>query len=76
MFLRVSNEWLQVDAWITASPALQPKRLLPALLRYAAKGAPRACRVQTLRYLTFCLENLLSEDPAIHQLAVRPLGKI
>ena len=64
---------IQVDAWLTASPALEPKRLLPALLRYAAKDAPRACRTHTLRYLDFCLRHLLSEDPAIHQLAVSPL---
>ena len=57
---------------MTASPSLEPKRLLPALLRYAAKGAPEACRAHTLRYIDHCLNHLLSEDPAIHQLAVSP----
>ena len=62
----------QVDAWMTASPALEPKRLLPALLRYAAKGVPDACRAHTLRYIDYCLHHLVSEDPAIHQLAASP----
>lgn len=62
----------QVDAWMSARPALLPKRLLPALLRYAERGAPLEFRAHILRYIHFCMNRLQSEEPAVHQLAVTP----
>ena len=55
---------------MTASPPLQPRRLLPALLRYADEGAPTAARTHAQRYVQFCMQRLQSSDPAVHQLAV------
>ena len=55
---------------MTASPPLQPRRLLPALLRYADEGAPSAARTHAQRYVQFCMQRLQSSDPAVHQLAV------
>lgn len=60
---------------MTANPPLEPKRLLPALLRFSEEGAPPACRSQALRYIRFCMDRQQSSDPAVHQLAVRPLPR-
>ena len=56
---------------MSASPPLDPRRLLPALLRYADAGTPPACRTHAQRYMHFCVQRLQSADPAVHQLAVR-----
>lgn len=60
----------QVDAWMVAQPPLDPRRLLPALLRWGEVGAPAAARVHALRYVQFCIARLSSTDPAVHNLAV------
>lgn len=70
-FLNSINGYaFQVDAWMAASPALEPRRLLPALLRCAEEGSAPACRAHALRYVRFCIQGQQSEDPSIHQLAV------
>ena len=55
-----------------AHPPLEPRRLLPALLRWGEAGAPAAARAQALRYIQFCIARLASTDAAVHNLAVSP----
>ena len=52
-------------------PPLDPRRLLPALLRFGEPGAPRGPREEALRYVHFCMARLQSTDLALHNLAVR-----
>eukprot|EP01090_Pellita_catalonica_P018899 TRINITY_DN6253_c0_g2_i1.p1 TRINITY_DN6253_c0_g2~~TRINITY_DN6253_c0_g2_i1.p1 ORF type:complete len:521 (+),score=75.96 TRINITY_DN6253_c0_g2_i1:37-1563(+) len=60
-----------VDLWIqiskqtkgtTASTALDPRRLIPALLRYNQEGDEH----HGMRYLEFCVRELHNSDPALH----------
>ena len=61
-----------VDAWLAAQPPLEPRRLLPALLRLGEAGAPKQARADALRYVRFCVGRLGSTDAAVHNLAARP----
>lgn len=60
-----------VDAWLAAQPALEPRRLLPALLRLGEAGASAEARAHALRYVRFCVGRLGSTDAAVHNLAAR-----
>ena len=62
-----------IDSWIAASPPLDPRRLMPALMR--AEGGdpharPRTPQAEALRYVQFCIARLGSTDPTVHNLAV------
>jgi len=56
---------------VRAQPPLEPRRLLPALLRLGEPGAPAAARADALRYVRFCVGRLRSTDAAVHNLAAR-----
>jgi hypothetical protein len=53
-------------------PPLDPRRLVPALLRCGERGSPPALRQEALRYIDFCIRHLESSDAAVHNLAVSP----
>eukprot|EP00884_Botryococcus_braunii_P001644 jgi/Botrbrau1/11480/Bobra.0360s0007.1 len=59
-----------VEGWIGLQPPLEPRRLVPALLRCGEAGAPPLMRQEAIRYVDFCIRHLASTDPAIHNLAV------
>lgn len=67
-----------IDAWMAASPPLDPRRLLPALMRIAEGSAPSAAapsslQEEALRYVEYCIHKLGSTDSAVHNLAVSSL---
>lgn len=70
--MEVEERVVQVEAWIGLQPPLDPRRLVPALLRCAEAGAPISLRQEAIRYVDFCIRQLESTEPAIHNLAVRP----
>ncbi|KAK9814445.1 hypothetical protein WJX72_006013 [[Myrmecia] bisecta] len=59
-----------VDAWMTGVPALDPRRLLPALMRFGEVAASAECQAEALRYVHHCIGRLQTTDPAVHNLAV------
>ena len=59
--------------WKAARPALDPRRLLPALLRLGEPSAAQGPRAEALRYVQFCISHLESTDLALHNLAVSTL---
>lgn len=63
-----------VDSWLAVQPALDPQRLLPALLRYGEPDSPPAGRAQALRYVQHCLTHLGTTDQPVHNLAVSSLS--
>lgn len=58
-----------VQSWIEAS-ALEPRRLLPALMPLTEPTSPPAARGEALRYIRHCILTLHSVDPSIHDFAV------
>ncbi|KAL6750360.1 hypothetical protein V8C86DRAFT_2814246 [Haematococcus lacustris] len=58
-----------VDHLIAARPPLEPRLLIPALLRFVEPGASAAGRAAVLRYVEYALEVLKSQDKAVHNLA-------
>ncbi|KAL4539605.1 hypothetical protein Ndes2437B_g02032 [Nannochloris sp. 'desiccata'] len=63
-----------VQAWIEASPPLDPRRLLPALLHLAERSAPPAARAEALRYVRHCVDRQGCIDNAVHNFIVALLA--
>ncbi|GLI64360.1 hypothetical protein VaNZ11_007601 [Volvox africanus] len=59
-----------VDFFISQRPPLDPRRLLPALLRYGEPHSPPMERQCVLRYVEFAIEELGTTDSVVHNLAV------
>ncbi|KAF8061305.1 VPS18 [Scenedesmus sp. PABB004] len=51
-----------VDLLISAGASLDPRALLPALVRFAEPGTPRARREEALRYISFAIDQLQCDD--------------
>lgn len=51
-----------VDLFVAAQPPLEPRRLLPALLRGGEADAGPVLQQQVLRYLGFAIEQLRCTD--------------
>lgn len=51
-----------VDFLIAAGSTLDPRQLLPALVRFGEPGTPAAKREQALRYASFALDHLRCND--------------
>ncbi|KAG2496729.1 hypothetical protein HYH03_005142 [Edaphochlamys debaryana] len=58
-----------VDFFIAERPPLDPRRLLPALLRYGEPGSPPAARQHVLRYIEYAIGVLGTTDGVVHNLA-------
>eukprot|EP00163_Fabomonas_tropica_P023207 TRINITY_DN40509_c0_g1_i1.p1 TRINITY_DN40509_c0_g1~~TRINITY_DN40509_c0_g1_i1.p1 ORF type:complete len:911 (+),score=256.88 TRINITY_DN40509_c0_g1_i1:23-2734(+) len=64
-----------VNAWISA-PFLEPRKLLPALMRYSeAKNPADETQNQAIRYLQHCVKKLQNKDPAIHNYLISLYAK-
>jgi vacuolar protein sorting-associated protein 18 len=63
-----------VQAWIEASPPLDSRRLLPALLHLAERTAPPAARAEALRYVRHCVDRQGCVDTAVHNFIVALLA--
>jgi hypothetical protein len=51
-----------VDFFIAAGSTLDPRQLLPALVRFGEPGTAAAKREQVLRYVSFALDHLRCKD--------------
>ena len=59
-----------VNVWI-GEPRLEPRRLIPALMRYDVKNNPRGeTQNQAVRYLEHCLYRLRIVDRAVYDYAL------
>ncbi|WIA14238.1 hypothetical protein OEZ85_002776 [Tetradesmus obliquus] len=63
-----------VDFLIAAGSTLDPRQLLPALVRFGEPDTPAAKREQALRYVSFALDHLRCNDSAVANLAVALLS--
>lgn len=58
-----------VDLLISTRPPLDPRRLIPALLRFGQPGASPDGRQAVLRYVAYAMDVIGSQDSAVHDLA-------
>eukprot|EP00879_Flechtneria_rotunda_P019362 GHRR01020334.1.p1 GENE.GHRR01020334.1~~GHRR01020334.1.p1 ORF type:complete len:907 (+),score=281.55 GHRR01020334.1:278-2998(+) len=63
-----------VDFFIVSGSTLDPRQLLPALVRFGEPGAAPAQRDQVLRYVSFAMDQLRCDDSAVANLAVSLLS--
>eukprot|EP00877_Chromochloris_zofingiensis_P007678 jgi/Chrzof1/3163/Cz12g14060.t1 len=63
-----------IDFWIACRDKLDPRRLLPALMRFGEPGSAADKREQVLMYISYAIDHLQCEDSAIHNLAVALLS--
>uniref|UniRef100_A0A6Q2X2E8 Pep3/Vps18 beta-propeller domain-containing protein n=1 Tax=Esox lucius TaxID=8010 RepID=A0A6Q2X2E8_ESOLU len=54
-----------VDAWIKMGNRLDPKKLIPALVNYSQMGSTQQIN-ETIRYMEFCVYQLVVTEEAIH----------
>ncbi|CAM6102948.1 unnamed protein product [Calypogeia fissa] len=62
-----------VESWMAAN--LKPRRLVPALMRYANGHPPKDEANAAIRYLEFCVQRQQNEDSAIHNLLLSLYAK-
>lgn len=56
-----------VEAWMVANN-LNPRRLIPALMRYSSEPRTKDETHEAIKYLEFCVQRLQNEDSAVHNL--------
>nr|ATA62870.1 putative zinc ion binding protein [Hesperocyparis bakeri] len=56
-----------VESWMVTSN-LNPRRLIPALMRYSSEPHTKDEAHEAIKYLEFCVQRLQNEDPAVHNL--------
>lgn len=63
-----------VEFWM-ASNNLNPRKLIPAMMRYSSEPHAKNETHEVIKYLEFCVHNLHSEDPGIHNLLLSLYAK-
>ncbi|TYI41420.1 hypothetical protein ES332_A01G019900v1 [Gossypium tomentosum] len=63
-----------VEFWM-ASKNLNPRKLIPAMMRYSSEPHAKNETHEVIKYLEFCVHNLHSEDPGIHNLLLSLYAK-
>lgn len=51
-----------IDFWIACRDKLDPRRLLPALMRFGEPGSAADKREQVLMYISYAIDHLQCED--------------
>eukprot|EP00268_Persea_americana_P048110 TRINITY_DN5052_c0_g1_i1.p1 TRINITY_DN5052_c0_g1~~TRINITY_DN5052_c0_g1_i1.p1 ORF type:complete len:993 (-),score=212.87 TRINITY_DN5052_c0_g1_i1:220-3198(-) len=63
-----------VESWMTTSN-LNPRRLIPAMMRYSSEPHAKNETHEVIKYLEFCVHRLLNEDPGVHNLLLSLYAK-
>ncbi|TYJ47825.1 hypothetical protein E1A91_A01G018000v1 [Gossypium mustelinum] len=63
-----------VEFWM-ASKNLNPRKLIPAMMRYSSEPHAKNETHEVIKYLEFCVHNLHNEDPGIHNLLLSLYAK-
>lgn len=56
-----------VEAWMTTKN-LNPRKLIPAMMRYSSEPHAKNETHEVIKYLEFCVHRLQNEDPGVHNL--------
>ncbi|KAK6282037.1 hypothetical protein POUND7_015862 [Theobroma cacao] len=63
-----------VESWM-ASNNLNPRKLIPAMMRYSSEPHAKNETHEVIKYLEFCVHRLHNEDPGIHNLLLSLYAK-
>lgn len=63
-----------IESWMTNSN-LNPRKLIPAMMRYSNEPHARNETHEVIKYLEFCVHRLNNEDPGIHNLLLSLYAK-
>ncbi|KAM0936066.1 putative transcription factor C2H2 family [Dioscorea sansibarensis] len=63
-----------VESWMS-SRKLNPRKLIPAMMRYASEPHAKNETHEVIKYLEFCVHNLQNEDPGVHNLLLSLYAK-
>ncbi|OMO96413.1 hypothetical protein CCACVL1_04963 [Corchorus capsularis] len=63
-----------VESWM-ASNSLNPRKLIPAMMRYSSEPHAKNETHEVIKYLEFCVHRLHNEDPGIHNLLLSLYAK-
>lgn len=63
-----------VESWMTRTD-LNPRKLIPAMMRYSSEPHAKNETHQVIRYLEHCVHSLNNEDPGIHNLLLSLYAK-
>ncbi|KAG0626001.1 hypothetical protein M758_2G095100 [Ceratodon purpureus] len=64
-----------VKAWTSTGLNLNPRQLMPALMRYSSERRPRDEPNEAIRYLEYCIVRQLNQDSAVHNLLLSLYAK-
>ncbi|KAF3340737.1 vacuolar protein sorting-associated protein 18 [Carex littledalei] len=57
-----------VESWMMARSMLNPRKLIPAMMRYTNEPHAKNETHEVIKYLEFCIKDLHNEDPGVHNL--------
>ncbi|PSR95312.1 Vacuolar protein sorting-associated protein [Actinidia chinensis var. chinensis] len=63
-----------VESWMTTKN-LNPRKLIPAMMRYSSEPHARNETHEVIKYLEFCVHHLQNEDPGVHNLLLSLYAK-
>ncbi|KAF6163319.1 hypothetical protein GIB67_025183 [Kingdonia uniflora] len=63
-----------VESWMITSN-LNPRRLIPAMMRYSSEPHAKNETHEVIKYLEFCVHRLLNEDTGVHNLLLSLYAK-
>lgn len=63
-----------VESWMTTKN-LNPRKLIPALMRYSNEPHAKNETHEVIKYLEFCIHRLQNEDPGVHNLLLSLYAK-
>lgn len=64
-----------VDSWTSTGLNLNPRQLIPALMRYSSERRPRDEPNAAIRYLEYCIVRQQNQDSAVHNLLLSLYAK-
>ncbi|CAM8951692.1 unnamed protein product [Rhodiola kirilowii] len=63
-----------VESWMNTKN-LNPRKLIPAMMRYSNEPHAKNETHEVIKYLEFCVQHLLNEDPGVHNLLLSLYAK-
>ncbi|XP_072969864.1 vacuolar sorting protein 18 [Typha angustifolia] len=73
--LIVLDAYETVESWMIARNKLNPRKLIPAMMRYASEPRAKNETHEVVKYLEFSVKELHNEDPGVHNLLLSLYAK-